>query len=618
MLGLRNKFIMAPVKLGYSDGSGVVTRRHIEFYNLRSKYTGGVILEPLYMDAGLRELPAQLGIDADDKIEGLKTITDLLHNHGAKAIAHLNHPGRMANPKMPGNYHWSSTDRACENGGAVPAKMDRAMMDSVISMHVDAALRAVKAGFDIIELQFGHGYLMAQFLSPAINNRDDEYGGSFENRMRFPTEVFKAVRKAVDIPLIVRISGDEMIPSGFHIDDMKKFADKLQTAGANAIHVVAGTACSTPPWFFQHMFVPKGKTWELANELKKQRSIPVIFVGRVNSFADINLLNEKYHADYISVGRAMVADPDFVGKYLGETTGIVRPCLACSEGCLGGVKSGKGLGCVVNPLVNTGLQSVVKKKTGKKYAVVGGGLAGMEAAVTLSKKGYHVDLFEKDELGGQFNLAWLPPKKESLKELVDYYKIELKTNNVNVIFKEADKNDLQDNKYDGVVMATGAVPAVPPIEGLKAFYWTEFLHDEQLPQNLKVLVIGGGLIGLEVAAKLIEKNNNVIVVEMLNEMARGMEMIEKAMTLKKLKERNALLLVNHRVTKIDGSTVFVESEEGGKVFKGIDRIVVTTGMKSYIPFKLKNHIRVYTIGDAFKVGKAQDAIRQGYEQALQI
>ncbi len=618
MLGLRNEFIMAPVKLGYSDGTGIVTKRHLYFYEERSKYIGAVTLEPLYMDKGLRELPTQLGIDGDDKIAELKKITDLLHGNGAKAIAHLNHPGRMANPKIPGNYHWSSTDKPCENGGATPLKMDRSMMDSVIRMHVEAVNRAEKAGFDFVEIQFGHGYLMAQFLSPAVNDRDDEYGGSFENRVRFPLEVIQAVMSAATIPVIARVSGDEMIPNGFHVDEMMQFTAMLQDAGVAAIHVVAGTACSNPPWFFQHMFVPKGKTWELAGNLKQNLSIPVVFVGRINSFKDVDFIKSQYNGELVALGRALVADPDFVGKYLKLSDKLLRPCLACSEGCLGGVKSGKGLGCVVNPLVNTGLLKPQRAAVSEKFAVVGGGLAGMEAALTLSERGHEVNLYEKDELGGQFNLAWLPPKKESLKELVDYYEDALKRVGVTVVKKEASKSDVEDNGYKAVVMATGAVPAIPPIKGLRKYYWTEFLHDDQLPHDKKVVVIGGGLIGLEVASKLVDNNNEVIVIEMLDEMARGMEMIEKAMTLKKMKEKGAVMLVNHKVVEVDGDKVVVESSEGQKLFDNVDHIVMATGMKSYVPFEKDGKTPVYVIGDAHKVGKAQEAIREAYELAVSL
>ena len=621
MIQLRNEFMMAPVKLGYSDGSGVVTQRHLDFYNERSKHVGAVALEPLYMDPGLRELPTQLGIDTEQKVESLKNLTNLIHNNGAKVIAHLNHPGRMANPKIPGNYFWSSTGRACENGGATPEKMDREKMDSVIQLFIDSAKRVVASGFDIIEIQFGHGYLFAQFISPAVNDRSDEYGGNFENRIKFPVEALKAVKKAVDIPLIARISSDEMFPAGFHLDETIQFAKILESNGIDALHVTAGTACSTPPWFFQHMFIPKGKTWEMASKIKKQVDLPVIFVGKINSKKDIEFIKEKYNADYLAVGRALVSDPDFVGKYLGVEHGIIRPCLACAEGCLGGVKSGKGLGCVVNPRVNTGLPKVEKAPITKRYAVVGAGLAGMEAAITLRDRGHNVDLYEKDNLGGQFNLAYLPPNKGNMKEIVDYFVEELKVhepNEVNLIKKEATKDLLDTGNYDAIIMATGAIPAVPPIKGLKEYYWTEFLEDEHLPKNQKVLVVGGGLIGLEVASKLVDGDNKVVIVEMLDEIARGMEMIEKALTVKKLKDRNAEIFVNHKVVEVDANNVLINGPEGVKKIEGIDKIVIATGMKSYLPFVYKGATPVYFVGDAKKVGKAQDAIHEAFELALNL
>ncbi|MBN2175903.1 MAG: FAD-dependent oxidoreductase [Bacteroidales bacterium] len=619
MLKLKNNFIFAPLKLGYSDGKGNVTQKHIDFYRDRNSHVGAITPEPFYMDPGLRELPTQLGIDSDQKITGLKQLNEVLHGKGAKAIAHLNHPGRMTNPNIPGNYFWSSTDKPCENGGATPVRMDRKKMDAVIELFVESANRAVESGFDIIEIQFGHGYLLAQFISPAVNDRKDEYGGSFENRIKFPVEVAKAVRNAVDVPIIARISGDEMIPNGFHLKDMIPFSKILESTGIDAIHVTAGSACSTPPWFFQHMFIPKGKTWEMAAMIKSELNISVIFVGKINSVKDIEFIKENYRADYLAIGRALVADPGFVGKYLGEEPGIIRPCLACAEGCLGGVKSGKGLGCVVNPLVNTNLPKVTKDKETKRYAVVGAGLAGMEAAITLRNRGHDVDLYEKNEPGGQFNLAYLPPNKENMKDLIDYFVEEIsqhEPHQVNLILYEATKEMLETGNYEAIIMATGAVPAVPPIKGLKEYYWTEFLKDDQLPKYQKVLVIGGGLIGLEVASKLVDGSNEVIIVEMLDEIARGMEMIEKALTIKKLQTKNTEIFVNHKVVEVDGSTVFIEGAEGRNELTRIDKIVMATGMKSYVPFEYEGEIPLHLVGDARKVGKAQEAIHDAYELAV--
>ena len=614
MLRLKNPFIFAPIKTGYSGRGGVITERHLAFYKKRAPYLGGVIPEPFYLDRGLRELPTQLGIDDDNKIVGLRKFTALVQRSGTKAIAHLNHPGRMANPKIAGNYFVSSTHRACENGGATPEKMDKEDMKKVVDQFVKGAVRAEKAGFDIIELQFGHGYLLAQFLSPFVNDRADEFGGSFENRIRFPLEILESVKDSVNLPIIVRISADEMIPDGLKLPEMIRLSKILEQKGVEAIHVSAGTACSTPPWFFQHMFVPKGKTWDLAKGIKKEIDIPVIFVGQINSREDIERLKKDYSADYIAIGRALVADPDFVGKYLAEVKGPIRPCLACVEGCLGGVKSGKGLQCLVNPEAGREKETLRPAKQHKKYAVVGGGLAGMQASITLKKRGHDVILYEKDALGGQFNLAPLTPNKKSMARLVPYFIQELKNHEVDIHFKEATESNIISG-YDGVILATGSRPAVPAIPGLDKFYWAEILLEENLPENKKVLIIGGGLIGVDIATALILRKNKVIIVKRTTDFGEDMEMIAKTLSLKLMIEKGTIFSDFTHIKKIEGRTVYAERGGGETRFDDIDIIVVSTSMRSYNPLEkqLAGRVPVYVIGDARKIGNAQDAIRDGYE-----
>jgi len=605
---------MAPVKLGYSDGTGLVNDRHLQFYQRRNKHIGAITPEPLYMDAGLRELPTQLGIDNDDKTEGLRKLAGIIHLHGAKAIAHLNHPGRMANPAIPGNYFWSSTTKACENGGAAPQRMDREMMDIVIQTFTDAARRAVNSGFDIIELQLGHGYLLAQFLSPQVNDRTDEYGGDFKNRIRFPLEVVQTLKSSVDIPVILRISGDEMTPEGFHIDEMLDFSHILEENGADAIHVSAGSVCTTPPWFFQHMFVTKGKTWEMSDAIREKINIPVIYVGRINTKDDIDNLLNKNKAEYLAFGRSLIADPDFTGKYLGKVDGNIAPCLACAEGCLGGVKSGQGLQCLVNPEVGQESDIVKKAKHIRKFAVVGGGLAGMEAAITLKKRGHSVELYEKEKLGGQFNLAPLTPNKKSMALLVPYFIEEIKYNDINVIFKEVTAADII-SKYDGVILATGSRPSVPQIPGLKKFYGAEILLEQNLPKNKIVLIIGGGLIGVDIATALIPLNNQVIILKRTTDFGEDMEMIAKNLSLKMMREKGTIFSDHTYIKKIEGKTVFVEKNGEDIQFKNIDIIVVSTGMKSYNPLEkdIKSKLPVHVIGDAKLPGNAQDAIFDAYK-----
>ena len=619
MLNLRNNFIFAPIKTGYGDSLGNISKKHVDFYLKRSKFLGAITLEPLYMEKNLRELPTQIGIDNDDKIEGLKNLISEIHKNETKVIAHLNHPGRMANPKIPGNIFLSSTDKACENGGANPKTMDKADMQDVIELFKNSAIRAEKADFDIIELQFGHGYLLAQFISPKVNDRTDEYGGSFENRIKFPLEVLEAVKSTVDLPVIVRISGDEMIPDGIKLPEMIQFSKILKEKSVDAIHVSAGTVCNTPPWFFQHMFVPKGKTWEFAKKIKQETDIPIIYVGQINTKEDIELLNNEYKADYIAVGRALVADPDFIGKILLKIEGNYKPCLACAEGCLGGVKSGQGLQCMVNPEVGRHTEPVKEAEKLKYFAVIGGGLAGMEAALTLKKRGHDVDLYEKDELGGQFNMAPLTPNKKSMDALVPYFIKEIENKGINIIHKEAVKSNLI-GKYDEVVIATGSKPAKIDIPGLDKFYWAEILFKENLPENKKVLIIGGGLIGVDIATALIPRNNQVIIVKRTTDFGEDMEMIAKTLSLKMMKEKGTQFSDHTFIEKVDGKTVYATKNDEPVQFNNIDLIVVSTGMKSFNPLKneLENVMPVHIIGDAKEIGNAQDAITNAYEEAIML
>jgi len=618
MLQLKNQFVFAPIKLGYSK-NGKVNELHLNFYKERSKFIGAVTPEPMYLDKGLREIPTQIGIDNDDKVDGLKKLTTSIHQYKTKVIAHLNHPGRMANPKISGNYFLSSTDKACEMGGATPKQMNKDDIQHAINLFADAARRAKKAGFDIIELQFGHGYLAAQFISPKVNNKTDEYGGSFENRIKFPLQILDAVKSATDLPIIVRISGNEMIPDGIKLEEMIKFSKVLKEKSVEAVHVSAGTVCNTPPWYFQHMFVPKGKTWEFAKKIKDEINIPTIYVGQINTIKDIDNLKNKFNADYIAVGRALIADPDFVGKYLNRVKGNIRPCLACAEGCLGRVKSGQGLQCLVNPKVGKEIDIFEKAKKSKNVAVVGGGLAGMEAALTLKQRGHTVTLFEKDELGGQFNLASLTPNKKSMESLIPYFVKEIRDNNINVIYKEVGKSELI-NKFDEVVIATGSKPAEIQIEGLGKFYWAEILLKENLPKDKKVLIIGGGLIGVDIATALIPLNNQVTIVKRTTDFGENMEMIAKSLSLKMMKEKGTVFSDHTHIKKVVGKTVYAEKDGKDIQFNDIDIIVVSTGMKSFNPLEeeLKNNITVHVIGDAKKIGNAQDAINDGYKLGMKL
>jgi 2,4-dienoyl-CoA reductase-like NADH-dependent reductase (Old Yellow Enzyme family)/thioredoxin reductase len=609
---------MSAVKTGYGDGNGSITDRHIAFWERRSRHVSAVIFEPFYIDRRVRELPTQIGIDSDDKIEGHRKLIEAVHKNGAFAVAHINHPGRMANPKLEGNIYLSASEIQCPNGGKKPKALTADEIKEVQNQYLRAALRAEKAGYDIIELQFGLGYLIAQFLSPDSNKRTDIYGGSFENRIRFGLEILRLLKENLAIPVIVRLSGDEMYEGGIKLEETIRIAKILEREMADAIHVTSGNVCMSPSWYYQHHFIPKGKNWELSKKIKEAVSIPVIAVGQINEPRDIDAILDSGSADYAAIGRALIADPDFAGKYLNLIGERIRPCSACLTGCLGRIKIGKTLQCEINPTVGRESEIITPAPSKKHYAVVGGGLAGMEAALTLEKRGHNVTLFEKENLGGQFKYAPLPPGKISLQKQIEYYIEEIKDSSVSVIYKEATPEDLI-GKYDGVIIATGSKPFIPEIEGMKNYNWAEILLDP--PKYKNVLIIGGGSIGVEIASALIDGNNNVTFVEMLDELARDMELITKKLNMLKLKNAGARIFTGSKVTRCTGNEIFISDKNGAEtVIKEIDLCVVAAGMKpdTSLAEKLEGKIPYYIIGDAEKVGDAVSAIQSGYFTAKEL
>ncbi|MEJ5351385.1 MAG: NAD(P)/FAD-dependent oxidoreductase [Melioribacteraceae bacterium] len=613
---LRNNFFMSPVKTGYGDSEGNITERHLAFWNKRSKHVAAVIFEPFFIDKRVRELPTQIGIDDDNKIDGHKKLVETVHRNGAKAVAHINHPGRMANPKLPNNIYVSASDIECPNGGPKPKALSIEEIKIVQQQYVDAAIRAEKAGYDFIELQFGLGYLIAQFISPNSNKRNDEYGGSFENRLKFGLEILRQIKSSIHLPIFVRLSGDEKYEGGLTINDTIQIAKILELENIAALHITSGDVCMSPPWYYQHHFIPKGKNWELSKKIKEIVSLPIITVGQINEPEDIDEILSNNAADFIAIGRALIADPDFVGKYLKQVEGRIRPCSSCLTGCLGRIKIGKGLQCEINPLVGRELEEITPANEKRNYAVVGGGLAGMQAALALKQRGHKVALFEKDKLGGQFNLAPLPSQKQSLQKQIDYFINEIKDAQIDIINKEATAEDLI-GKYDGVIIATGSKPFIPQIEGLKEYHWAEILYEFNIPKNKNVIIIGGGLIGVEIATTLVDYGNKVVIIEMLEDIARDMEMVTRKLNLMKLKKANVQIFTNSRVTKVDGDKVYFIQTNGidkEHVLENIDVFVIAAGMKpnKELIERLEGKIPYYVVGDADKIGDAVSAIQSGY------
>jgi len=624
-LSLSNRILMAPVKTGYGTSTGDVTPRHEAYYRRRAEGgAGAIIVEPLFIDTPGKEHPKQLGISADRHIESLKRLVKAIHDEGSLAIAHINHAGRAAKPKASGQMPEAPSEITCPSTGVTPTAMSAERIREITTEFADASKRAIDAGFDAIEIQFGLGYLIAQFLSSRTNQRTDEYGGSLKNRYRFAREVLERIFRETgrNFPLIARISASEQVDKGLGLDDAIELGNFLKEKGVAALHVVSGSACDSPPWYFQHMRLPLGKNLEWASRVKNEVGMPVIVAGRLGNPKDIREAIGNELVDAIALGRPLIADPDLPHKMMENRDDDVIQCGACLRGCLLKVKSGEGLGCIINPTVGRELGQPKKPEIIKKVVVAGGGPAGMQAALTASERGHEVILFEKSELGGQFNLSCLPPGKEMMKRPLTSFINRVKNSHVDFrLGQEAALENILTEKPDIVVVATGAKPIIPTIPGLNEVLTGEDILTERKDVGNRVLIIGGRMVGLECAEYLVNKDHQITVVELLEDVARDMEPITKKLTLKKLSESKVKIVTNTKITRFEGKKAFIQENGKEETLGEFDSVVAAVGTKSinYLISPLKEGgIETLIIGDASQPRQIYDAVKEGFKASIGI
>jgi NADPH-dependent 2,4-dienoyl-CoA reductase/sulfur reductase-like enzyme len=478
------------------------------------------------------------------------------------------------------------------------------------------------AGFDAIELQFGHGYLLSQFLSLHTNKRQDQYGGTWQNRARFGLEILQKIRDKLepDFPVIVRISGEEYFEGGLKLDDSIRLTKELEHVGASAIHVGGGSACETLPWYFQQMSLPMGKFWQDAFTIKKEIRLPVIAVGRINDIQDMaHILS--HGIDYLAMARPLVADPDMPQKIQSGNTSMIRRCTACLEGCFTKLRQGEGLHCALNPIVGReGEIKIEKVKKAKTVFIVGGGVAGMEAGIIAAQRGHRVELFEKDQLGGQYNLASLPPGKKSLEVVKDNMVAVLEQLGVSVtIGKEITVDDILKAQPDSIIIATGAQPITPELKGLATNGNTATAFsvlDGSFDPGNRVLVIGGGLIGMETTEFMAKQGKEVTVIEMLPETAGDMELLAKKLMEKRMTKLPVTILTATTIVEFTEDDVIINTPTGRKRLPKFDSIVLAVGtksQKSLVESLKKKDLSFFVIGDAKEPRNGYEAIHEGFE-----
>ena len=623
-LRLPNRLIMAPVKTGLGAADGTVTDKQLAYYRRRAAGgVGAIIVEPCYVDPAGKEHPRQLGIDGPGKVAGLRSLVDAIHQSGSVAIAHLNHAGRAANPKASGCAPEAPSEMVCPTTGAVAAAMTSSRVVELVRAFAAGAARAGAAGFDAVELQAGLGYLLAQFLSPRTNLRADEYGGDEARRERFPRDVVSAVlESAGQLPLLVRLSATEKVEGGLQLEDAQRLARRLEEWGASALHVVSGSACDSPPVYYQHMSLPEGANEGLAAQLRPITELPVIAAGRLGDPTRIERALADEHADFVALGRPLVADPDLPNKLAAGNAAEVIVCGSCLQGCLASVKAGKGIACIVNPEV--GRESEVERPAEKPrcVVVVGGGPAGLTAAIVASRRGHRVTLLERSELGGQFSLAPLAPGKSAMKRplsaLVDAARrsgAEIRTG------VEATVESIAELDPDVVILATGSTPAQLDIPGLEGAVTGNDILLGKVDTGRDFLVIGGGLVGIETAEILAAAGKRVVVVEVLDDIARDMEMITRKLTMKRLAALPVEMRTNARITGFADGMATVATGERSEQIGPFSAVVVAVGTRRnrelLDPLSARG-IETRAVGDALEPGQVIGAVQSAWQVAREI
>jgi len=470
-----------------------------------------------------------------------------------------------------------------------------------------------------------HGYLLNQFLSPFSNQREDEYGGSLERRLRMPLEVLQAVRKKVgpDFPVTCRISADEYVEGGLRIEDSIRIAGKLEEHGADALHV---SACVGASGYLLHpsYYSPEGVFVPLAAAIKSVVRIPVITVGRIRTPALADQILKENKADFVSMGRALIADPELPVKAEQDRSSEIIPCISCNR-CALSIRKG-ALQCAVNP--EAGREEMLafgETKTPKRVWVVGGGPAGLKTAGIAAKRGHRVTLFEKKkELGGQFLLAAIPPCKQVLNDFTRQLIDETRKLPIEICLgKNFDETFLEKDKPDVLVLATGAKPSLPPIEGMGSL--APFSPGDALsaPDKLgrKVLIIGGGGIGAETADFLSEKGKEVTLVEMREGIALDLVGHLQYFLNMRLKEKNVRILTSTKVIRFEPSGVWVEDPKGTRKLGGFDSVVAAIGAKpdNELNQSLKGKMaEIFVVGDAAQPREVLEALLEAEETAMKI
>ena len=629
-LTIKNRIVMPAMEILAAGFNGEMSDALIQYYEKRAKAgTGLIVTAYASVDDEFSQSFAGAQLKATDPRHtgGFTKLARAVHKYDTKILVQLYQAGRQAVPsKITGKRMVAPSAVGYSLHDQIPEEMTLEDIHNSVEKFVRSARMLCNAGIDGAEILAAGGYLINQFLSPYSNKRQDQYGGSFDNRIRFLTEIIQAIREECGSKFVisVRFSADEFTKGGYDLKEGVRIAQRLEALGVDVLSVNNANQ-ENRYYIIEPITFKTGWKSYIIKAISAAVSIPVMATNVIKTPDQAEEMLADNLMDYAAIARGMMADEDWARKAYEGRGNEIKPCIGCLY-CLDQTAKFQQSICAVNPTVarDREFPELTKDLEGKKVVVIGAGPAGIEAAMVMAKRGCNVIIFEKNSyLGGAVELGSRTPDKEVLSSLIDYYRIQIDHLGITVKFdiEATAESVLALNPY-AIFVATGADPIVPPVQGIndaRVYTVNEVLADGFKLAHKNVTVIGGGMTGCEVAEHLALLDNQVTLLEMQDKLAAEVSPDNLFTVLRNLNQHDANILLSHRMEKIEnGQLVATNLTDNTEVSIDADCIVLSLGNRpnhSLYDELIKQHQKVVALGDSVQVGRVAQAVQSGFEKA---